>query len=56
MEETRSVQRLIGVYVEPHEKQWVKEKADELQWSLSLYCRNLIIEAMAQEETAGRQG
>jgi len=50
MHESKSVQRLIGVYVEPDEKEWVKAQAEARQWTPSFFCRELIREAMAREE------
>lgn len=49
MDESKSVQRLIGVYVEPDEKEWALREAAKRQWTLSFFCRELIREAMARE-------
>jgi len=55
MEQSRMERRLIGVYVDPEIKEWVREKAEEKKWSLSFFCHELLREAMERSLHDGAQ-
>jgi len=38
--------RIIGVFVEPEVKEWVFEEAEKRKWSMSLFCKEILREAM----------
>lgn len=52
---TEKLEKRITLVVDPEIKEWARKEAEKRKWSLSLYCRELLREAMERGLSNGAE-